>query len=100
VVRNKAAYVALDVRPDGPKEILGLWIEQTDGTKFWFRVKNELENRGDEDVFDAVVDALKGFPEMIAAVFPQNQIQTCIIYLIVIRWTSFPARAARLPRRR
>ena len=82
MVRNKAVYVALGVRPDGTKEILGLWIEQTEGAKFWLRVMNELKNRGVEDVLIAVVDGLKGFPEAITAVFPQTQAQTCIVHLI------------------
>ena len=68
--------------PDGTKEILGLWIEQTEGAKFWLRVMNELKNRGVEDVLIAVVDGLKGFPEAITAVFPQTQVQTCIVHLI------------------
>jgi putative transposase len=67
-VRNKAVYVALGVRPDGGKEVLGLWIEQTEGAKFWLRVMNELKDRGVEDILIAVVDGLKGFPEAIAAV--------------------------------
>ncbi len=82
MVRNKAVYVALGVRPDGTKEILGLWIEQTEGAKFWLRVMNELKNRGVEDVLIAVVDGLKGFPEAITAVFPQTQVPTCIVHLI------------------
>jgi putative transposase len=69
-VRNKAVYVALGVRIDGQKEILGLWIEQTEGAKFWLRVMTELKNRGLEDVLIAVVDGLKGFPDAITAVFP------------------------------
>ena len=81
-VRNKAVYVALGVRPEGAKEILGLWIEQTEGAKFWLRVMNELKNRGVEDVLIAIVDGLKGFPEAITAVFPQTQVQTCIVHLI------------------
>jgi putative transposase len=81
-VRNKAVYLALGVRADGTKEILGLWIEQTEGAKFWLRVMNELKNRGVEDVLIAVVDGLKGFPEAITAVFPQAQVQTCIVHLI------------------
>ena len=81
-VRNKAVYVALGVRADGRKEILGLWIEQTEGAKFWLRVMNELKNRGVEDVLIAVVDGLKGFPDAITAVFPQAQVQTCIVHLI------------------
>ena len=81
-VRNKAVHVALGVRPDGTKEILGLWIEQTEGAKFWLRVMSELKNRGVEDVLIAIVDGLKGFPEAITAVFPQAQVQTCIVHLI------------------
>lgn len=76
-VRNKAVHVALGVRPDGAKEVLGLWIEQNEGAKFWLRVMTELKNRGVEDVLIAVVDGLKGFPEAITAVFPEAQVQTC-----------------------
>jgi putative transposase len=81
-VRNKAVYVALGVRPDGAKEVLGLWIEQTEGAKFWLRVMNELKDRGVEDILIAVVDGLKGFPEAIAAVFPRTQVQACVVHLI------------------
>lgn len=81
-VRNKAVYVALGVRPDGMKEVLGLWIEQSEGAKFWLRVMNELKARGVDDVLIAVVDGLKGFPEAITAVFPKAQVQTCIVHLI------------------
>src|SRR5512144_1188470 len=81
-VRNKAVYVALGVRSDGTKEILGLWIEQSEGAKFWLRVMTELKGRGVEDVLIAIVDGLKGFPEAITAVFPQAQVQTCIVHLI------------------
>ena len=82
LVRNKAVYVALGVQADGTKDILGLWIETTEGAKFWLRVMNELKNRGVEDVLIAVVDGLKGFPEAINAVFPQTIVQTCIVHLI------------------
>jgi len=81
-VRNKAVYLALGVRPDGSKDILGLWIEQTEGAKFWLRVMNELRNRGVADMLIAIVDGLKSFPEAITAVFPEAQIQTCIVHLI------------------
>jgi transposase-like protein len=81
-VKNKAVYLALGVRADGTKEILGIWIEQTEGAKFWLRVMTELKNRGVEDVLVAVVDGLKGFPQAINAVFPQAQVQTCIVHLI------------------
>jgi len=82
VVRNKAIYIALGILPDGTKLILGIWIEQTEGAKFWLRVMNELKNRGAQDILIAVVDGLKGFPEAINAVFPQTIIQTCIVHLI------------------
>ncbi|MES0003510.1 IS256 family transposase, partial [Mesorhizobium sp. M0051] len=81
-VRNKAIYIALGILPDGGKEILGIWIEQTEGAKFWLRVMNELKNRGIADILIAVVDGLKGFPEAINAVFPQTVVQTCIVHLI------------------
>jgi putative transposase len=81
-VRNKAIYVALGMRPDGTKDVLGLWIEQTEGAKFWLRVMNELKNRGIADILVAVVDGLKGFPEAINAVFPLAQVQTCIVHMI------------------
>jgi len=81
-VRNKAVYIALGILPNGAKEILGIWIEQTEGAKFWLRVMNELKNRGIADILIAVVDGLKGFPEAITAVFPQTVVQTCIVHLI------------------
>ncbi|CAH2603426.1 transposase [Rhodovastum atsumiense] len=82
MVRNKAVHVALGVRADGTKEVLGLWLEQNEGAKFWLRVMNELRNRGVEDILVAVVDGLKGFPEAILAVFPQTTVQTCIVHLL------------------
>ena len=82
LVRNKAVYIALGVAADGTKDILGLWIETTEGAKFWLKVMNELKNRGVEDILIAVVDGLKGFPEAIEAVFPQAAVQTCIVHLI------------------
>ncbi len=81
-VRNKAVYIALGILPDGTKEILGLWIEQTEGAKFWLRVMNELRNRGVGDILIAVVDGLKGFPEAINAAFPATVVQTCIVHLL------------------
>jgi putative transposase len=81
-VKNKAVYLALGICADGRKEVLGLWIEQTEGAKFWLKVFNELKNRGLEDILIAVVDGLRGFPEAIEAVYPQAQIQTCIVHLI------------------
>ncbi len=81
-VRNKAVYIALGILPDGTKEILGIWIEQTEGANFWLRVMNELKNRGVADILIAVVDGLKGFPEAINAAFPETVVQTCIVHLI------------------
>ncbi|MEQ9487948.1 MAG: IS256 family transposase [Alphaproteobacteria bacterium] len=81
-VRNKAVYIALGILPDGTKEILGLWVEQTEGAKFWLRVMNEIRNRGVQDILIAVVDGLKGFPDAINATFPETVVQTCIVHLI------------------
>src|SRR4029453_11379902 len=82
LVRNKAVYVALGVTPEGTKDILGLWIETSEGAKFWLAVMNELKNRGVGDILIAVVDGLKGFPDAINAVFPQTVVQTCVVHLI------------------
>ena len=82
VVRNKAIHIALGVMADGTKVVLGMWIEQNEGAKFWLRVMNELKNRGVEDILLAVVDGLKGFPEAITAVFPETIVQTCIVHLL------------------
>ncbi len=82
MVRNKAFHIALGVRADGGKEVLGLWLEQNEGAKFWLRVMNELRNRGVEDILLAVVDGLKGFPDAITAVFPETIVQTCIVHLL------------------
>ncbi len=81
-VRNKAVYLAIGVTPDGRKDVLGIWIEQTEGAKFWLRVMTEIKSRGVNDILIAIVDGLKGFPEAINAVFAETQIQTCIVHLI------------------
>ncbi len=81
-VRNKAVYLAIGVTPEGRKDVLGIWIEQTEGAKFWLRVMTELKSRGVNDILIAIVDGLKGFPEAINAVFAETQIQTCIVHLI------------------
>ncbi len=81
-MKNKAVYLALAIQRDGTKEVLGLWIQQTEGAKFWLAVMNELQHRGVEDILIAVIDGLKGFPEAITAVFPETQIQTCIVHLM------------------
>jgi putative transposase len=82
VVRNKAVYLALALDCEGHKHVLGLWIEQSEGAKFWLRVMNELKNRGVDDILFAVVDGLKGFPDAITATFPRTIVQTCIVHLI------------------
>jgi putative transposase len=81
-VRSKAIYLALAVRPDGHREILGLWIEQTEGAKFWMKVFSDLKTRGCQDILIAVTDGLKGMSEALAAVYPQTTLQTCIVHLI------------------
>jgi putative transposase len=95
-VRNKAVYIALGVMPDGTKDILGLWIEQTEGAKFWLRVMNEIKARGTNDILIAVVDGLKGFPEAITTVFPETIVQTCIVHLIryTMQFASWKERKA------
>jgi len=81
-VKNKAVYVALGVSRDGQREVLGLWIAENEGAKFWLSVMNELKNRGVQDILIAVVDGLKGFPEAITAAFPEAMVQTCIVHLV------------------
>lgn len=81
-VKNKAVYLAIGMRCSGHKEVLGIWIEQTEGAKFWLRVMSEIKNRGTQDILIAVVDGLKGFPEAIGTVFPETLVQTCIVHLI------------------
>lgn len=82
VVRNKAIYLALGIRPDGTRDILGLWIENTEGAKFWMKVFNDLKTRGVNDILIAVTDGLKGMAEALGAVFPATTLQTCIVHLI------------------
>ncbi len=81
-IKNKAVYLAIGIKLDGLKEVLGLWIAQTEGAKFWLQVVTELKNRGVKDIFIACVDGLKGFPEAIESVFPQTEIQLCIVHLV------------------
>jgi putative transposase len=101
VVRNKAVYLALGILPDGTRDVLGLWIEQSEGAKFWLKVFNDLKNRGVADILIAVVDGLKGFPESIEAAFPRTTVQTCIVHLIrnsldLVGWAKRKAVAAAL----
>jgi putative transposase len=82
VVSNKAVYLALGIQADGQRHVLGLWIEQTEGAKFWLKVFNELKTRGCQDILIAVVDGLKGLAEAIGTVYPKTAVQTCIVHLI------------------
>ena len=82
VVRNKAVYLALGVMRDGTRDILGIWIENTEGAKFWMRVFNELKTRGVQDILIAVTDGLKGMEQALGAIFPATTLQTCIVHLI------------------
>ena len=99
LVKNKAVYVALALNPDGDKEVLGIWIEQTEGAKFWLKVVNELKARGVNDILIAVVDGLKGFPEAITSVYPETIVQTCIVHLIrnSLAFVTWKDRKAILP---
>ena len=81
-VRNKAVYLALGVLRDGTREILGLWIEQTEGAKFWMKVFSDLKSRGCQDILIAVTDGLKGMSEALAAVYPATTLQTCMVHLL------------------
>lgn len=82
IVKNKAVYLALGITGDGQREVLGLWIADTEGAKFWLAVMTELRNRGVQDILIAVVDGLKGFPDAINSAFPETMVQTCIVHLV------------------
>ena len=102
-VRVKAVYLAIGVTMTGEKEVLGLWLSQTEGAKFWLQVVTELRNRGVQDIFIACVDGLKGFPEAIEAVFPQTTVQLCIVHMVrhslnYVSWKRRPEVAADLKR--
>lgn len=79
---SKSVYLAIGITLDGRKEALGLWLDKTEGAKFWLQIITELKNRGVEDIFIACVDGLKGFPEAMAAVFPRTQVQLCVVHMI------------------
>ena len=81
-VINKTAYLAIGINMDGVKDVLGVWLECTEGAKFWLKVVNELKNRGVQDILIACVDGLKGFPEAIEAVFPKAEVQLCIVHMV------------------
>ena len=93
-VINKAVYISIGVTWDGKKEVLGMWIAETEGAKFWLQVVTELKNRGVRDIFIACVDGLKGFPEAIEAVFPKTQVQLCIVHMVrhSLRYVSWKQR--------
>ncbi len=100
-VRNKAVYLALGINLQGEKELLGMWIAETEGAKFWLSVFNELKSRGVEDCFIACVDGLKGLPEAIEAVYPQTRVQLCIVHQVrnslkYVSWKDRKAVAASL----
>lgn len=101
VVCNKAVYLALGVLPDGSRDILGLWIDSSEGARFWLHVFNELKTRGVHDILIAVTDGLKGIPEALEAAFPATTLQTCIVHLIrssldLVSWKDRKAVAAAL----
>lgn len=93
-VQNKSVYLALGINQEGEKELLGLWMAETEGAKFWLSVMTELKNRGLNDIFIACTDGLKGFPEAIEAVYPQTQIQLCIVHQVrhSLRYVSWKQR--------
>ena len=93
-VKNKAAHLAVGVGVDGKKEVLGIWVEHTEGAKFWLRVMNDLRARGIEDVLIVVCDGLTGLPAAIEAVWPDAVVQTCIVHLTraSLRWVNYKDR--------
>ena len=95
-VVKKAVYLAFGVNLEGKKELLGMWISENEGAKFWLSVMTELKNRGVQDVMVACVDGLTGFPEAIAAVFPQTQVQLCIVHMVrnSLRYVSWKDKKA------
>jgi len=92
-VINKAFYLVVGVNLDGQKELLGIWISQNEGAKFWLSVLTELKNRGVEDIFIACVDGLTGFPDAIETVYPKTQVQLCIVHMVrnSLRYVSWKA---------
>ncbi|EKS00291.1 transposase, mutator-like family protein [Leptospira mayottensis 200901122] len=90
-VQNKSFYLALGINLQGTKEILGIWVERTEGAKFWLQILTDLKNRGVEDTLIACVDGLKGFPDTIISVFPNAQVQLCIVHMVrnSLKWVSY-----------
>lgn len=102
-VINKAVYLALGVNVEGHKELLGMWISENEGAKFWLNVLTELQNRGVKDILIACVDGLKGFPDAINTVYPETQIQLCIVHMVrnslkLVPWKDYKAVTADLKR--
>jgi putative transposase len=102
-VINKAIYLALGVNMEGKKELLGLWMSENEGAKFWLSVLTELKNRGVQDILIACVDGLKGFPDAIAAEYPETRIQLCIVHMVrnslkYVSWKDYKAVTADLKR--
>jgi len=95
-VTNRAVYLALGINLEGHKELLGLWIGESEGAKFWLGILNDLQNRGVQDILIAAVDGLKGFPEAIESVFPKTEIQLCIVHMIrnSLRYVGWKERRA------
>jgi putative transposase len=93
-VQSTAVYVALAINLEGKKELLGLWVGENEGAKFWLSVLTELKNRGVQDILIAAVDGLKGFPEAIESVYPKTQIQLCIVHMVrnSLRFVSWKER--------
>jgi len=93
-VINKAAYLAIGVGLDGLKDVLGIWLEKTEGAKFWLKVITELQNRGVRDILIACVDGLKGFPEALESVYPKTEVQLCIVHMVrnSLRFVSYKHR--------
>ncbi len=91
---NKAVYLAIGINLDGAKEVLGMWVSENEGAKFWLQVVTELKNRGVQDIFIACVDGLKGFPEAIETVYPATQVQLCIVHMVrnSLRFVSWKQR--------
>ena len=95
-VQNQAVYVALGINLEGQKDLLGLWVGESEGAKFWLNVLTELRNRGVRDILIACVDGLKGFPEAIENLYPQTQVQLCIVHMVrnSLRYVSWKERKA------
>ena len=102
-VVNKSIYLALGVNMDGRKDLLGLWMSDNEGAKFWLSVLTELKSRGVQDILIACVDGLKGFPDAIAVEYPQTRIQLCLVHMVLnslryVSWKDYKAVSSDLKR--